>query len=170
MKQEYTRSSQEGPYIASQMEIIWQINLPLRVAIFAWLLLQNRLLTIDNFIKKGWMIPNMCYMCRKEVETATHLFSECAYAMNVRRLLIRHYMMTTNFTMTFCQGDYHDVIKTHGNKKQKRLQITFSFVLWRERCSRIFREKQQNEQHLTQEIIEELTAWFPLQRTLPTHT
>jgi hypothetical protein len=60
-------------------------------------------------------------MCRKEVETAIHLFSECAYAMNVRRLLIRHYMMTTNFTQTFCQGDYHDVIKTHGNKKTKKV-------------------------------------------------
>jgi hypothetical protein len=34
----------------------------------------------------------------------------------------------------------------------------------------IFKEKQQNEQQLTQKIIEELTAWFPLQRTLPAHT
>jgi zinc-binding in reverse transcriptase len=106
----------EGPYIASNTEIIWKLNMPTRVTIFIWLLLQDRLLTYDNLIKRGWCIPNMCYMCRSSIENAAHLFLECTYIAEVRGILTVTNAATMMITPEFSQGQYANTILKGGSK------------------------------------------------------
>jgi zinc-binding in reverse transcriptase len=54
-----------------------EIKAPLRVVIFSWLLLNNRLLSTNNLIKRGWILPSMCYLCRQHQESASHIFTQC---------------------------------------------------------------------------------------------
>lgn len=62
---------------------IWKIKAPTRVAIFTWLMLRNRILTIDNLRKREWCLVNRCHMCKREEESVNHLFGECNYAQQV---------------------------------------------------------------------------------------
>jgi zinc-binding in reverse transcriptase len=149
----------EGPFIASNIEIIWKLNIPTRVTIFIWLLLQDRLLTYDNLIKRGWCIPNMCYMCRSSIENATHLFSKCTYIAEVRGILTVINAATMTITSEFRQGQYANTILKGGSKQLNKLQITLCFVIWRERCARIFRQQSKNQQQLAMEVMQEFKSW-----------
>ena len=44
-----------------------------KVNIFFWILLQNKVLTIDNLIKRGFVIINRCALCKKDGESVDHI-------------------------------------------------------------------------------------------------
>jgi zinc-binding in reverse transcriptase len=47
-----------------------------------WLLSNNKILTRDNLIKRGWIDVDLCPMCT-DMETVFHLFSKCQAARHV---------------------------------------------------------------------------------------
>jgi zinc-binding in reverse transcriptase len=67
------------PYIQTTYRNMWSIHAPLNVIIFLWLMLQNRMLTIDYLIKRGWIMSNICYRHRSASESIAHVFHECAF-------------------------------------------------------------------------------------------
>jgi zinc-binding in reverse transcriptase len=113
----------EGPRITCKFSVIWTLQLPTIVAIFQWFLFKNRLLTVDNLIRKGWIMPNICNLCRKEAETAQHMFQQCNYTRQVIQMTI-HQVRQINFTLDFQQGQYDAIMLEAGNESQKRLQAT----------------------------------------------
>ena len=53
---------------------------PMRVSFFAQEASWNRILTIDQLKKRGWNMPNRCYLCKEKEETTDHLFLFCKKA------------------------------------------------------------------------------------------
>jgi len=60
-------------------DMIWHIHVQLKVSIFAWRLLRNRLPTKANLVARGMMTHDaqLCVSGCGEVETAQHLFVSC---------------------------------------------------------------------------------------------
>jgi zinc-binding in reverse transcriptase len=54
------------------------------VQIFVWLMLHNKILTLNNLIRKGWQMSNICHMYRNQEERVNHLFHECHFATQLR--------------------------------------------------------------------------------------
>lgn len=50
-----------------------------KVNIFFWIMLQNKVLMVDNLCKWGFQISNRCYLCKSEAESANHLFLHCSF-------------------------------------------------------------------------------------------
>jgi len=48
-----------------------------------WLVLENNILTWDNGLKRGWIGPNRCSLCKSEMEYVHHLFIQCPFAHHV---------------------------------------------------------------------------------------
>jgi ferredoxin-NADP reductase len=92
-------------------------------------------------------MPNICHLCRKEAETTQHMFQQCDYTRQVIQMTI-HQVRQISFTLDFQQGQYDVVMLEAGNESQKRLQATLQFVVWRERCTRIFREEYKSTMEL----------------------
>jgi hypothetical protein len=42
---------------------LWDWNIPIKIKLFCWLLLENKVLTWDNLQKKGGMGPSICMLC-----------------------------------------------------------------------------------------------------------
>jgi hypothetical protein len=61
---------------------IWKGNIPTKIKMFLWLILNNAILTKDNMIKRNWVGDPPCYFCDKE-ETITHLLFQCSIAKAV---------------------------------------------------------------------------------------
>ncbi|RVW65253.1 hypothetical protein CK203_049601 [Vitis vinifera] len=59
---------------------IWVENVPSKLAFFAWEATWGRILTIDRLQKRGWQIPNRCYLCGSDEENANHLLIHCTVA------------------------------------------------------------------------------------------
>jgi zinc-binding in reverse transcriptase len=48
-----------GPRIKTTIFEVWKLNVPLRMKVFSWLTLLNKILTIDNRCKRGWSTVNI---------------------------------------------------------------------------------------------------------------
>jgi zinc-binding in reverse transcriptase len=58
----------------SNLHIPWKIQAPLKVTIFLWLMLQGKLLTAYNHIKRQWPAPPHCIGCHTQtLEDTNHL-------------------------------------------------------------------------------------------------
>ncbi|KAK1670264.1 hypothetical protein QYE76_058423 [Lolium multiflorum] len=63
------------------VQLIWKPWDTLRCRLFVWIFIQNRLMTADRLLARGW--PNGCPLCMRNLETATHLFTECPFSRQV---------------------------------------------------------------------------------------
>ena len=67
--------------------MIWNSIAPLKVEVFLWMLMRDRLHTKDHLIKKGWSGDPFCvYGC--ELETRDHMFLNCEFAQDTWMMAI----------------------------------------------------------------------------------
>jgi hypothetical protein len=62
---------------------IWSWNLPLKIRLFNWLLLNNSILTWDNLCCRGFCGPGFCILCNQAEESVSHLMCNCAFIQAV---------------------------------------------------------------------------------------
>ena len=63
--------------IAFQKNCILVDKVPTKVAFFAWEATWGKVLTLDRLQKRGWQLPNRCFMCGYEEETVNHILLHC---------------------------------------------------------------------------------------------
>jgi len=61
----------------------WKGDLTLKIKLFIWLSMENKILTWDNLQSKGWEGPSICHLCKKEPKTANHLLINCIFTQQV---------------------------------------------------------------------------------------
>jgi zinc-binding in reverse transcriptase len=136
------------------------LQLSTRITVFMWLLLQNKLFTIDNLAKRGWMLPNICYICRNEQKMTQYLFQNCEFTRTVRDMILAEFSDVINITLDLTQGRYEQLITQKQDKNCKMLHITICFQLWKECCNIIFRETQATKEQIRDEIKLQYAQWF----------
>ena len=72
-----------GAYCTFDAKAIWRAKTEGKHRFFAWLLVQNKLLTADKLIKRNWQCNPTCPLCDQAPETAQHLCLNCVYAQEV---------------------------------------------------------------------------------------
>ena len=55
-------------------------NVPSKLVFFAWEATWGRILTLDRLQKRGWQLPNHCYLCGSDEENVNHLLIHCTVA------------------------------------------------------------------------------------------
>ena len=56
---------------------IWVDKVPTKVVFFAWEATWEKILTLDRLQKRGWQLPNRCYLCGCEEENVNHILLHC---------------------------------------------------------------------------------------------
>jgi hypothetical protein len=67
--------------------MLWKSKAPNICKLTQCLALNNKLLTWDNCVKRGWCGPNRCILCKNDSESITHLFIFCPFASQVMKLI-----------------------------------------------------------------------------------
>ena len=62
---------------------VWTPGLIPKINIFLWLMLQEKILTLDNLIRRGQYILNWCILCKDNLESVDHMFIHCPYSSEV---------------------------------------------------------------------------------------
>ncbi|KAJ1701213.1 hypothetical protein LUZ63_000992 [Rhynchospora breviuscula] len=140
------------PKIPSELNHIWKLLLPPRLKTFLWLMLHNKLPTIDNLQKRGLPIVNRCCLCKNCSESIAHTFGSCSFFKDVTNLALNR----TGTTRWHLQ-DLHPSAIIAGNftNKQREL-LTFScYFTWRERCSRTVSDHTSDSNTVAFLILEE---------------
>ena len=63
--------------------MIWNLNIPLKIGCFIWLLDRGRILTWDQLQLRGFQGPSRCVLCGLNSEDIQHLFLECSFSMGI---------------------------------------------------------------------------------------
>ncbi|KAJ1686346.1 hypothetical protein LUZ63_017736 [Rhynchospora breviuscula] len=115
---------------------LWKMKSPPRVKIFLWLLLQDRLLTQQNLIVRGWPSSTSCSNCNgRFLETTGHLFLQCQYAISVWSLIqLRFKLPRLDFTLDI--GDFW--LSLRSFKDWNIIWVASSWNIWKTRNKRIF--------------------------------
>jgi zinc-binding in reverse transcriptase len=128
---------------------------------FTWLILNNKLLTTDNLIKRGWIIPNICHMCKQDQGTSRHLFTTCSTATQLRQYIVQTLPATSPQCHNYTDENPNTLLLSPTENSQwRQLELTTNFVLWRERCRRLFADKEQNIPRMAREVLTEKRSWF----------
>ncbi|KAL4204695.1 hypothetical protein AMTRI_Chr01g133270 [Amborella trichopoda] len=72
----------------TQIAQIWKWAVPHEVQVFIWLVTLNKILTTDNLIKKGKILPNVCLFCKADGESVAHLLIQCPFTVRIWYWLI----------------------------------------------------------------------------------
>jgi hypothetical protein len=60
--------------------LIWQVWAPSRAEFFMCLIVQNRVWTVDRLLQRQWPNECFCLLCIRNLETATHLLTDCEFS------------------------------------------------------------------------------------------
>ncbi|KAJ3691188.1 hypothetical protein LUZ61_020352 [Rhynchospora tenuis] len=138
---------------------LWKTKVPPKIKIFLWLLLQDRLLTQENLILRGWPTIQSCTTCRSLVmETSIHLFIQCPFAHRLWDLIQDHYnlpvlLFTSNLLDFWLQN--RTIIGTQWDI----IWAAVCWGLWKERNARIFSSESSNLFILLREIVSTVEFW-----------
>lgn len=124
--------------------------------VFSWVMLQNKILTAQNLRKKWWYLLEFCYICKQDGETVDHLFNNCAFYRQARLLLLRKFGFGNDTIQQFSvMSAQQFLLCTTVNRTTREIILILCFVLWRERCNRIFREEIKSANMLVEEVVDE---------------
>ena len=69
-----------GGVVDYQMMVIWKTNIPLKVKIFMWMAVHDRIQCGVQLKRKQWSCPKECFVCDKP-ETTGHILFQCPMAV-----------------------------------------------------------------------------------------
>ena len=56
---------------------VWVDKVPTKAAFFAWEAAWGKILTLDRLQKRGWQLPNRCFLCGCEEKNVNHILFHC---------------------------------------------------------------------------------------------
>jgi hypothetical protein len=141
-------TTQENTQVLRNNDLIWHKQVPLKVSIFAWRLIRDRLPTKTNLALCGVIDTEACQCVSGcgQVEDAHHLFLLCPCFGSLWPLvrswigfdgvdhddIADHFMQFTNYT---------GVLKSRRSFMQLIWLLTV-WVIWNERNARLFKQKE----------------------------
>jgi hypothetical protein len=118
---------------------LWTWDCALKIKLFTWLYVANKILTWDNLQHKGWIGPNICHLCLKAREIVLHLFVDCAFTKKVWERGKRALYITSIWegsTLVDCYDSWN-----LQNTNYPTLPVIISWFVWLERNMVIFENK-----------------------------
>jgi hypothetical protein len=149
-------------------KIIWKSWAPARCKFFIWTLMLDRVLTADKLLLRRWENEYFCPLCRRNLETTTHLFTECPYSLKVwsavATKLSHDEMKPNSWTNTYhnFQSWYRGLVGTLSKERRKTVVTLTNLVcweIWKERNRRIFEKKEMPASAMIVKTLEEVDVW-----------
>jgi hypothetical protein len=115
---------------------IWKWQIPLRIKLFCWLMIENRILTWDNLLKRGFSGPSRCFMCGEGEETINHLMVYFPFTKEVWKYLLN----VLKFQRFLECGQLRECFQAWNKVKDHWLELPcyICWEVWRQRNLIIF--------------------------------
>ncbi|KAJ4787764.1 RNA-directed DNA polymerase (reverse transcriptase)-related family protein [Rhynchospora pubera] len=140
---------------------LWKAKAPLKVKIFFWIALLDRLLTRENMHYKGWAVPRDCVLCQNNFETGLHLFAQCPFAGYVWNCFI-HPGVSLQIGEKLCDVWLlnRQLLKTNYKDNWDTVWLAGAWNLWKMRCSVIFEGALADADEVIRKTIRDCKDWI----------
>ncbi|KAJ9671525.1 hypothetical protein PVL29_025297 [Vitis rotundifolia] len=141
---------------------IWVDKIPTKVAFFAWEATWEKILTLDRLQKRGWQLPNRCFLCGCEEESVNHILLHCT----VVRVLWEIALALFGAQWVFPERVKEVLDSWRGpfvGKKRKKIwtsiPLCIFWTIWKERNRLAFRGGSIAIQRLKNSFVCNLWSW-----------
>ena len=135
--------------ILSHGALFGGLGTPMRVSLFAWEASWNRILTCDQLKRRGWNLPNRCYLCKQEEETNDHLFLVCIKVRMLWNVIFAlfgvHWVLHSSMKGNLL-GWHGSFVGKRREKAWKAAHLCLMWTLWKERNVRAFNDVERSDQ------------------------
>ena len=137
----------KGTYCSFDADAIWHAHAEGKHRFFAWLLVQEKILTADKLAARNWPSFTNCVLCDQEFETATHLCLHCPFAQHVWHLVSTWTAGVIQVPQEQDEGieEWWKSSLAHLSQAQKRSVaaiLTYTtWNIWKEKNRRVFEQK-----------------------------
>ena len=137
-------------------------KVPTKVAFFAWEATWEKILTLDRLQKRGWQLPNRCYLCGCEEENVNHILLHCIVVRVLWEIVLALFGAQWVFLeivkeVLFCwRGPFV------GKKRKKiwnSIPLCIFWTVWKERNRLAFRGGSLAIQTLKNYFVCNLWSW-----------
>ena len=59
------------------LKMVWNPWIPSKVSFFTWEACWEKVLTLDQVPRRGWILTNKCALCKRESESIDHIILHC---------------------------------------------------------------------------------------------
>ncbi|XP_073359862.1 uncharacterized protein [Aegilops tauschii subsp. strangulata] len=147
--------------------IIWDTWAPAKLKIFAWLLHQDRLWCNDRLQHRGWSNNYFCQLCRRNLESADHLFWECSFTKAVCTDLATWQHCQACQPATWCNSNSSlermtamiEATQPAFRKGLKSLAMLALWEVWQARNNCTFKNKEADAREILSAIRRNLSLW-----------
>jgi ribonuclease HI len=153
------------PLNASWRQRIWKDDCPMKLKLFAWLLIENRLLVWEKLQARGWEGPSRCILCKSASETTLHVFIHCSFIRAIWSNLSTALKFTSLWSGTSIQGCFRSWIMDNNNHKM--LPVHLCWQVWKARNEAIFKERTPSIQRISNHFLAEATNTSKIVKALP---
>jgi hypothetical protein len=111
-----------GSMVSFPASNIWTSYTEHKCNFFAWLVLHNRVLTVENMLKKNWPYNQTCSLCFCLQETTQHMLADCNYYEAVWDLIAPHLNLPSYSVLQNEGGPvqwFNTILSTRQEKEKK---------------------------------------------------
>jgi len=154
------------PLDRTQVDDVWQKNIPSKVSLFVWRLLRNRLPTKDNLMQRHVLHQSHmdCISGCGATETATHLFLHsdifCSLWSLVWRWLQILLVLPADIRQFFIQFTNMTGLPIFTHSFLKIIWFASVWVLWKERNNRVFQNSVSDPSTLVEKVKMHSFLWL----------
>ena len=132
---------------------IWIPCIPTKEAFFAWEAAWEKVLTLDKLKRKGWHLPNRCYLCGRDEESIHHILLHCSMVSPLWDL----FFSLIGFSWVFPKTIKDALISWKGSfVGKKRRKICIFWTVWKKRNGIAFRDGTVDVQKLKPSFVSNL--------------
>ncbi|KAK2360207.1 hypothetical protein QL285_085498 [Trifolium repens] len=151
-------TSQEAVILGVADDLLWHKQVPLKVSIFAWRLLRDRLPTKTNLVTRGILSPDLdtCVTGCGGAESAQHLFLTCGTFGSLWPL-VRAWIGFSSADPLSLSDHFVQFTHSAGGPRVRRsfLQLVWLacvWVVWNERNLRVFHNSENSVHQLLDKV------------------
>ncbi|WJZ87793.1 hypothetical protein VitviT2T_007145 [Vitis vinifera] len=141
---------------------IWMDRVPTKVSFFAWEAAWGKILTLDKLQRRGWQLPNRCYLCGCEEENANHILLHCTVVKTIWEITLVIFGVQWVFSESVIEV-LHGWRGSFVGKKRKKIwnsiPLCIFWTVWKERNRIVFRGGSLDIQKFKNSFVCNLWGW-----------
>jgi len=163
-------TSTSNNVVVTHITDIWNKEVPLKISLFAWRLLRDRLPTTDNLIKRHILHLNaqLCVGGGGTIEDAKHLFLFCDFFgklwYGISHWLGYNIVFPENVTGHLYQFGTFSGFSNSKHSTLNLIWLSCVWVIWLEMNARIFHQKEASFNQLLDKVKLQSYRWLKANR------